>query len=94
MILYEKPLQRAISIKQHESKVSASLSIFGQGMCLSFEYLIRELTVHSVPTHLHPTSALYGLGYTPSYVIYHELILTSKEYVIISCCSFYTLIFI
>ncbi|KAL5490090.1 DHX38 [Sanghuangporus weigelae] len=33
-----------------------------------------------VPTHLHPTSALYGLGYTPTYVVYHELILTSKEY--------------
>jgi len=33
-----------------------------------------------LPTHLHPTSALYGLGYTPSYVIYHELIMTSKEY--------------
>ncbi|GJJ13850.1 hypothetical protein Clacol_008107 [Clathrus columnatus] len=33
-----------------------------------------------LPTHLHPTSALYGLGYTPAYVVYHELILTSKEY--------------
>ncbi|KAJ4485361.1 pre-mRNA splicing factor [Lentinula aciculospora] len=33
-----------------------------------------------LPTHLHPTSALYGLGYTPSYVVYHELILTTKEY--------------
>jgi pre-mRNA-splicing factor ATP-dependent RNA helicase DHX38/PRP16 len=49
-----------------------------------------------LPTHLHPTSALYGLGCesdgphrvpqltididTPSYVVYHELILTSKEY--------------
>ncbi|QRV91670.1 Helicase associated domain (HA2) [Ceratobasidium sp. AG-Ba] len=33
-----------------------------------------------LPTHLHPTSALYGLGYTPSYVVYHELIMTSKEY--------------
>ncbi|KAH9836800.1 P-loop containing nucleoside triphosphate hydrolase protein [Rhodofomes roseus] len=33
-----------------------------------------------LPTHLHPTSALYGLGFTPTYVIYHELILTSKEY--------------
>ncbi|KAI0297488.1 P-loop containing nucleoside triphosphate hydrolase protein [Multifurca ochricompacta] len=33
-----------------------------------------------LPTHLHPTSALSGLGYTPPYVIYHELILTSKEY--------------
>ena len=33
-----------------------------------------------VPMHLHPTSALYGLGYTPDYVVYHELTLTSKEY--------------
>ncbi|KAF8310889.1 P-loop containing nucleoside triphosphate hydrolase protein [Clavulina sp. PMI_390] len=33
-----------------------------------------------LPTHLHPTSALYGLGYTPTYVVYHELIMTSKEY--------------
>eukprot|EP00771_Trimastix_marina_P003447 gnl/Trimastix_PCT/4711.p1 GENE.gnl/Trimastix_PCT/4711~~gnl/Trimastix_PCT/4711.p1 ORF type:complete len:646 (-),score=258.14 gnl/Trimastix_PCT/4711:192-1994(-) len=30
--------------------------------------------------HLHPTSALYGLGYTPDYVVYHELVLTTKEY--------------
>lgn len=30
--------------------------------------------------HLHPTSSLYGMGYTADYVIYHELLLTSKEY--------------
>jgi hypothetical protein len=23
---------------------------------------------------------LYGLGYTPDYVVYHELVFTSKEY--------------
>ena len=34
----------------------------------------------SVTMQLHPTSALYGLGYVPEYVVYHELILTSKEY--------------
>lgn len=34
----------------------------------------------SVSVQLHPTSALYGLGYVPDYVVYHELILTSKEY--------------
>ena len=34
----------------------------------------------SVAVQLHPTSALYGLGYLPEYVVYHELILTSKEY--------------
>ncbi|KAK9239472.1 P-loop containing nucleoside triphosphate hydrolase protein [Lipomyces kononenkoae] len=34
----------------------------------------------SVTVQLHPTSALYGLGYLPDYVVYHELILTSKEF--------------
>lgn len=33
-----------------------------------------------MPCHMHPSSALYGLGYTPDYVIYHELVFTSKEY--------------
>lgn len=32
------------------------------------------------PCLLHPTSALLGLGFTPEYVVYHELIMTSKEY--------------
>jgi pre-mRNA-splicing factor ATP-dependent RNA helicase DHX38/PRP16 len=44
----------------------------GQG-----EY-VQMLT--SMPCHIHPTSALSGLGYTPDYVVYHELIYTSKEY--------------
>ena len=30
--------------------------------------------------HLHPTSALYGLGFLPDFTVYHELILTSKEF--------------
>eukprot|EP00605_Chrysophyceae_sp_TOSAG23-4_P000043 GSChrysophyteH1.ASY1.ANO1.45.1 assembled CDS len=38
-----------------------------------------------IPSHLHPSSALYGLGYTPDYVCYHELIMTGKEYM--SCVS-------
>ncbi|CAH2033500.1 unnamed protein product [Thlaspi arvense] len=33
-----------------------------------------------MPCHLLPSSALYGLGYTPDYVVYHELVLTTKEY--------------
>ena len=33
-----------------------------------------------IPCHLHPTSALYGLGYTPDYIVYHELVYTTKEY--------------
>lgn len=34
----------------------------------------------NVIMQLHPTSALYGQGYLPEYVVYHELVLTSKEY--------------
>ncbi|KAF7627114.1 hypothetical protein Mgra_00009624 [Meloidogyne graminicola] len=33
-----------------------------------------------MPCFLHPTSSLYGMGYTPDYVVYHELIMTAKEY--------------
>ncbi|XP_004487236.1 pre-mRNA-splicing factor ATP-dependent RNA helicase DEAH7 [Cicer arietinum] len=35
---------------------------------------------NGMPCHLHPSSALYGMGCTPDYVVYHELILTTKEY--------------
>lgn len=34
----------------------------------------------AAPCILHPTSALYGLGFMPDYVIYHELVMTSKQY--------------
>ena len=30
--------------------------------------------------HLHPSSALFSLGYAPDYVVYHEVIMTSREY--------------
>lgn len=30
---------------------------------------------------LHPTSALYGMNDLPQYVVYHELMLTTKEYI-------------
>jgi len=33
-----------------------------------------------IPSSLHPSSSLFGLGYTPDYVTYHELIMTTKEY--------------
>ena len=36
---------------------------------------------NGMPCHLHPTSALYGMGYSPDYVVYHELIMTAKV-----CC--------
>jgi len=33
-----------------------------------------------MPCHLHPTSSLFGLGFTPDYIIYHDLVMTTKEY--------------
>ena len=38
-----------------------------------------------IPSNLHPSSALFGLGYTPDYVTYHELIMTTREYM--SCVT-------
>ena len=38
-----------------------------------------------IPSSLHPSSALFGLGYTPDYVCYHELVMTSKGYM--SCVT-------
>ncbi|KAI9008391.1 P-loop containing nucleoside triphosphate hydrolase protein [Gaertneriomyces semiglobifer] len=35
---------------------------------------------NGMPCHLHPTSALYGRGFTPDYIVYHELVMTSKEF--------------
>jgi pre-mRNA-splicing factor ATP-dependent RNA helicase DHX38/PRP16 len=38
-----------------------------------------------IPCVLHPSSSIYSLGYTPDYVVYHELIMTTKEYM--SCVT-------
>ena len=49
---------------------SPSLSLQGIG-----EYVNCRT---GMPCHLHPTSALFGMGFTPDYVVYHELVMTSK----------------
>jgi pre-mRNA-splicing factor ATP-dependent RNA helicase DHX38/PRP16 len=33
-----------------------------------------------LPAFLHPTSSLFGVGFTPDYLVYHELVMTTKEY--------------
>ena len=33
-----------------------------------------------IPCILHPSSALFSLGYAPDYIVYHELTMTSREY--------------
>ena len=33
-----------------------------------------------IPCVLHPSSALFALGYSPDYIVYHELTMTTREY--------------
>lgn len=33
-----------------------------------------------MPCHMHPTSSLFGLGINPDWIVYHDLVMTSKEY--------------
>jgi len=83
-------------MKQHKLEPRSSggsWDIIRQSICSAYFYnsskikgigeYINMLT--GIPSSLHPSSALFGLGYTPDYVCYHELISTSKEYM--SCVT-------
>ena len=35
---------------------------------------------NGMPANLHPTSALFGMGFTADHIVYHELVMTGKEY--------------
>merc|ERR1719411_1280840 len=37
-------------------------------------------TRNGMPANLHPTSALFGMGFTADHIVYHELVMTGKEY--------------
>ena len=38
--------------------------------------------------HLHPTSALFGMGFTADHIVYHELVMTTKEYMQVGLFKF------
>jgi pre-mRNA-splicing factor ATP-dependent RNA helicase DHX38/PRP16 len=75
------------------SSSGGSWDVVRKAICSSYFYnsarikgigeYVNMLT--GIPSNLHPSSALFGLGYTPDYVTYHELILTTKEYM--SCVT-------
>ncbi|KAL2896795.1 Pre-mRNA-splicing factor ATP-dependent RNA helicase DEAH7, partial [Bienertia sinuspersici] len=77
-------------LKQLKIKLtsSADWDVVRQGVCSAYFHNSAKQkgigeyvnTRNGMPCHLHPSSALYGLGYTPEYVVYHELLLTTKEY--------------
>ena len=58
--------------------LSLSLSPLSPSLPLSLplpRVLVSMLT--GMLCHPHPTSALFGMGFTPDYVIYHELVMTN-----------------
>lgn len=64
-------------------KAICSSYFYNSGRIKGIGEYVNMLT--GIPAALHPSSALFGLGYTPDYVVYHELILTTKEYM--SCVT-------
>ena len=36
-------------------------------------------TLTGMPAHLHPTSALFGMGFTADHIVYHELVMTATK---------------
>jgi len=48
-------------------------------LCVNLQGLGEYVNLRTgMPCHLHPTSALFGMGYTPDYIVYHELVMTAK----------------
>jgi len=79
--------------KLEPKSTGGSWDVIRKSICAAYFYnsskikgigeYINMLT--GIPSALHPSSALFGLGYTPDYVCYHELISTTKEYM--SCVT-------
>ncbi|CAN0536138.1 unnamed protein product [Ectocarpus sp. 12 AP-2014] len=72
----------------HESCGQANWDTVRKAICSAYFYNSAKIKgigeyvnmLTGMPCALHPSSALSGLGYTPDYVTYHELIFTTKEY--------------
>ncbi|KAJ2641294.1 hypothetical protein GGF44_002186, partial [Coemansia sp. RSA 1694] len=76
------------SLKLQLTSAGANWDVIRQCVCSAYFHQaarVKSLGEYNdlrtgMPCHLHPTSALYGMGYTPDYIVYHELVFTSKEY--------------
>jgi len=79
--------------KLYPKSCGGSWDVIRKSICSAYFYNSSKIKgigeyinmLSGIPSALHPSSALYGLGYTPDYVCYHELISTSKEYM--SCVT-------
>ena len=74
--------------KVPETSSGADWDIVRKAVCAAYFQNVGKLRgigeyvnlITSVPCYLHPSSALYGMGSHPEYIVYHEVIKTSKEY--------------
>jgi pre-mRNA-splicing factor ATP-dependent RNA helicase DHX38/PRP16 len=74
--------------RMHYVSCGGSLDVVRKCICSAYFHQAARLKGigeyvnlrNGMPCNLHPTSSLYGLGYTPDYIVYHELVMTSKEY--------------
>lgn len=79
--------------KLNPESCGGSWDIVRKSICSAYFYNSSKIKgigdyinmLSGIPSALHPSSALFGLGYTPDYVCYHELISTTKEYM--SCVT-------
>lgn len=77
-------------MKTHRYRISSTddESVIKKCICKSYFHqaaMLRNLKEYQnlrsgMPCHLHPTSALYNMGSLPKYIIYHELVMTTKEF--------------
>lgn len=77
-------------MRTHNYKISSSKdeNIIKRCICKSYFHqaaVLKNLKEYQnirtgMPCQLHPTSALYNMGNLPKYIIYHELIMTTKQY--------------
>lgn len=59
-------------------KVIASASILKAARMRSIGQYNNLRT--GIPCYIHPSSSVYGMGDSPEFVVYHELVMTKKEY--------------
>lgn len=72
---------KSVSILLRDKVAAQTSSVFLMGLpAVSLPQGIGEyVNIRTgMPCHLHPTSSLFGMGYTPDYIVYHELVMTTK----------------
>ncbi|CAM9011233.1 unnamed protein product [Wickerhamomyces anomalus] len=89
-----KDIKEQIELIMKSNKVPVTSSGYEWDVvrkCICSGYFYQAAKVHGfgefvnlrtgMKLQLHPTSALFGMSDLPQYVVYHELMLTTKEYI-------------